>query len=129
MQPCLKEWSPVTVSILFFFSDALNLLHTELGPYLYVLTNYYYYYYYNCYYYYIYLFIHFFNHFSPLPNKPFFLRDCSKSLLKTPWEKEKLLVTKCYSMSHGELKTSFRTSLIKSYLKSQRISDSFLSHY
>ena len=30
--------------------------------------------------------------FNPFPNKPWFLRVCSKSLLKTLWEKEKLLV-------------------------------------
>ena len=28
--------------------------------------------------------------FNPFPNKPWFLRDCSASLLKTLWEKEKL---------------------------------------
>ena len=30
---------------------------------------------------------------NPFPNKPWFLRVCSKSLLKTLWEKEKLLGT------------------------------------
>ena len=36
--------------------------------------------------------------FKPFPNKPWFLRVCSRSLLKTLWEKEKLLVTSnfCY---------------------------------
>ena len=31
--------------------------------------------------------------FNPFPNNPLFLRVCSTSPLKTPWEKEKLLVT------------------------------------
>ena len=31
--------------------------------------------------------------FNPFPNNPWFLRVCSTSLLKTLWEKEKLLVT------------------------------------
>ena len=30
--------------------------------------------------------------FDPFPNKPWFLHVCSTSLLKTLWEKEKLLV-------------------------------------
>ena len=33
-------------------------------------------------------------------NKPWFLRVCSGSLSKTPWEKEKLLVTSNFSFSH-----------------------------
>ena len=40
----------------------------------------------------------FFNHF---PNKPWFLRVCRNSLLKTMWEKEKLLVTSNFSFSHS----------------------------
>ena len=39
--------------------------------------------------------------FNPFPNKPWFLRFCSTSLLKTPWEKEKLLVTSNFSFSHS----------------------------
>ena len=35
------------------------------------------------------------------PNKPWFLRVYSKSLLKTLWEKEKLLVTSNFSFSHS----------------------------
>ena len=35
------------------------------------------------------------------PNKPWFLRVCGTSLLKTPWEKEKLLVTSNFSFSHS----------------------------
>ena len=37
------------------------------------------------------------NHF---PNNPWFLRVCRISLLKTMWEKEKLLVTSNFSFSH-----------------------------
>ena len=35
------------------------------------------------------------------PNKPWFLRVCSTSLLKTLWEKEKLLVMSNFSFSHS----------------------------
>ena len=41
------------------------------------------------------------NWFNPFPNKPWFLRVCSTSLLKTLWEKEKLLVTSNFSFSHS----------------------------
>ena len=37
----------------------------------------------------------------PFPNKPWFLCVYSTSLLKTLWEKEKLLVTSNFSFSHG----------------------------
>ena len=37
---------------------------------------------------------------NTFPNKPWFLRVCSTSLLKTLWEKEKLLVTSNFSFSH-----------------------------
>ena len=40
-------------------------------------------------------------HVNPFPNKPWFLRVCSKSLLKTLWEKEKLLVTSNFFFSHS----------------------------
>ena len=36
-----------------------------------------------------------------LPNKPCFLRVCSRSLLKTLWKKEKLLVTSYFFFSHS----------------------------
>ena len=39
--------------------------------------------------------------FDPFPNKPWFLRVCSKSLLKGLWEKEKLLVMSNFSFSHS----------------------------
>ena len=35
---------------------------------------------------------------NPFPNKPWFLRVCSTSLLKTLWEKEKLLLTSNFSL-------------------------------
>ena len=38
---------------------------------------------------------------NPLPNKPWFLRVCSASLLKTMWEKDELLVTSNSSFSHS----------------------------
>ena len=38
---------------------------------------------------------------NPFPNKPWFLRVCNTSLLKTLWEKEKLLVTSNFSFSHS----------------------------
>ena len=58
------------------------------------------------------------NTFNSFPNKPcfffvFFLCVCSTSLLKTLWEKEKLLVTSNFSFSHsvfysfGELSAIF----------------------
>ena len=37
---------------------------------------------------------------NPFPNRPLFLRVCSISLLKTLWEKEKLLVMSNFSISH-----------------------------
>ena len=51
--------------------------------------------------------------FNPFPNKPWFLRVCSTSRLKTLWEKEKLLITSNFSFSHsvfypfGKLSTIF----------------------
>ena len=41
---------------------------------------------------------------NPFPNKPWFLRVCSTRLLKTLWEKEKLLVTSNFSFSHSVFK-------------------------
>ena len=37
----------------------------------------------------------------PFPNKPLFLRVCSTSLMKTLWEKEKLLMTSNFSFSNS----------------------------
>ena len=37
----------------------------------------------------------------PFPNKPWFLSVCSTSVLKTLWEKKKLLVTSNFSFSHS----------------------------
>ena len=39
--------------------------------------------------------------FNPFPNKPGFLGVCITGLLKTLWEKEKLLVTSNFSFSHS----------------------------
>ena len=39
--------------------------------------------------------------FNPFPNKPWFLRVCCTSLLKTLWDKEKLLITSNFSFSHS----------------------------
>ena len=38
---------------------------------------------------------------NPFPNKPWFLRVCSTSLLKPLWEKEKMLITSNFSFSHS----------------------------
>ena len=45
------------------------------------------------------LFLLYFAPFNPFPNKPWFLRVCSTRLLKTLWEKEKLLVRRNFSFS------------------------------
>ena len=39
--------------------------------------------------------------FNPFPNKSWFLRVCSTHLLKTLWEKKKLLVTSNFFFSHS----------------------------
>ena len=41
------------------------------------------------------------NSFIPFPNKPWFLRVCGTSLLKTLQENEKLLITSNFSFSHS----------------------------
>ena len=38
---------------------------------------------------------------NPFPNKPWFLRVCSTSLLKILWEKEKLLITSNFYFTHS----------------------------
>ena len=38
---------------------------------------------------------------NSFPNKPWFLRVCSTNILKTLWEKEKLLVKSNFSFSHS----------------------------
>ena len=51
--------------------------------------------------------------FNPFQNKPWFLRVCSTSLLKTMREKEKLLVTSNFSFTHSvfdPFKKKFRHS-------------------
>ena len=54
---------------------------------------------------------------NPFPNKPWFLCVCSKRLLKTPWEKEKLLATSNFSSSHSVFYTSGKLSSIFIKLK------------
>ena len=54
---------------------------------------------------------------NPFPNKPWFLRVCSMSLLKTLWEKEKLLVTSNFSFSHSVFYTFWELSAIFIKLK------------
>ena len=39
--------------------------------------------------------------FNPTPNKPWLLHVCSACLLKTQWEKEKLLIMSNFSFSHS----------------------------
>ena len=46
---------------------------------------------------------------NPFPNKPWFLRVCSTSLLKTLWEKEKLLVMSNFSFSRSVFLPVWRT--------------------
>ena len=48
-----------------------------------------------------YIHVHFACYLNPFPNKPWFLHVCGTSLLKTLWEKEKLLVTSNFSFSHS----------------------------
>ena len=50
--------------------------------------------------------------FNPFPNKPWFLRVCRSGLLKTLWEKEKLLVTSNFSFSHSVFKPLDERSII-----------------
>ena len=54
---------------------------------------------------------------NPFPNKPWFLHVCSKRLLKTLWEKEKLLKTSNFSFSHSVLYPFAKLSFIFIKLK------------
>ena len=49
---------------------------------------------------------------NPFPKKPWFLRVCSTSLLKTQWEKENLLVTSNFSFFHSFFYPFRKTSTI-----------------
>ena len=53
--------------------------------------------------------------FNPFPNKPWFLCVCSSCVLKTLWEKEKLLITSNFSFSHSifYLSGEFSATFIK----------------
>ena len=55
--------------------------------------------------------------FNPFPNKPWFLLVCSTSLLKTVWEKEKLLLTSNFSFPHSVFYLFWEPSAIFSKLK------------
>ena len=46
--------------------------------------------------------------FNPVPDKPLISCICSTSLLKTLWEKEKLLVTRNFSFPHSVLSLGFK---------------------
>ena len=54
---------------------------------------------------------------TEFPNKPWFLRVCSTSLLKTLREKEKLLVTSNFSFSHTVFYPLRELSAIFMYFK------------
>ena len=54
---------------------------------------------------------------NPFPNKPLFLPVCSTSLLKTLWEKEKLLITSNFSFSHSVFNPNGELSAILIKLK------------
>ena len=58
------------------------------------------------------------DHFDPFPNKPWFLRVCSTNLLKTLPEKEKLLFTSNFSISHCVFYLFGELSAILANLKS-----------
>ena len=57
--------------------------------------------------------------FNPFSNKPWFLRVCSISLLKTLWEKEKLHVTSNFSFSHS---VSYRFGEFSPFLSHSKLS-------
>ena len=63
---------------------------------------------------------------NPFPNKPWFLHVCSTSLLKTLWEKEKLLVISNFSFSHS-VSTSSENFLLSSSLNLKMSSANFSS--
>ena len=54
--------------------------------------------------------------FQSFPNEPLFLRVCRISVLKTLWEKEKLLLTGTFPFSHSFFFT-FLENFLSSYLK------------
>ena len=49
---------------------------------------------------------------NPFPNKPWLLSVCNRSLLKTLWEKKKLLVTSNFSFSHNVFYTIVKLSTL-----------------
>ena len=59
--------------------------------------------------------------FNSFPNKPWFLRVCSTSLLKTLQEKEKLLVTSNLSFSHSDFNPLAKLSAVLIKVKNCRL--------
>ena len=53
-----------------------------------------------------------YDYLNPFPTKPWFLRVCSTSLLKTLWEEEKLLATSNFSFFHSVFYSSGELSAI-----------------
>ena len=71
--------------------------------------------------------------FNPFQNKPWFLHVCITSLLKTLWEKEKLLVTSNFSFSRSvftrlEKFLPFSSNLKFSSSKSLNLEESKICH-
>ena len=137
-----KQFKMTPPSGLFLFADDHN--HHHRRHYYYNYQNYYYYYY-HYYHYHNYVLTnktrtifsfkkslvtcgerftqnghHFtignYLPFNPFSNKPWFLRVCSTSLLKTLLEKEKLLVTRTFFFfsSHSKLSSAYSFSLEES---------------
>ena len=67
-------------------------------------------------------FLEWLNYGNHFPNKPWFLLVCITNLLKTLWEKEKLLVTSNFSFSHRVFYTfgEFSAIFIKFKLSSAK---------
>ena len=66
--------------------------------------------------------------FNIFPNKPFFKHVCTRSLLKTPWEKEKLLVTSTVFFTHLENFPPFSSKLKLLSAKSFSFEESKICH-
>ena len=71
---------------------------------------------------------------NPFPNKPWFLRVWRRSFLKTPWEKEKLLLLSNFTFSHSvfyplENFQSFLSNLKLSSAKSVSLEQSKICHF
>ena len=51
------------------------------------------------------------NYFKPLPHKANFLFSKGKSILKTMWEKEKMLLTSIFSFCYNEMKDKMKDKI------------------